>query len=77
MCFVPNSIIGNVNQRGVKRPATDSGRAGARRRTHPIQMLMRLALIDVFIVAAPSGLLCWVLPQTPAPRQRRGCRAEG
>ena len=29
-----------------------------------MQMLMRLALIDVFIVAAPIGLLCWVLPQT-------------
>ncbi len=29
-----------------------------------LQMLMRLALIDIFIVAAPIGLLCWVLPQT-------------
>jgi len=29
-----------------------------------LQMLMRLALIDVFIVAAPIGLLCWALPQT-------------
>ena len=27
-------------------------------------MLMRLALIDVLLVAAPLGLLCWVLPQT-------------
>ncbi len=29
-----------------------------------LQMLMRLALIDVLLVAAPMGLLCWVLPQT-------------
>lgn len=29
-----------------------------------IQMLMRLALVDVLIVVAPLGLLCWVLPQT-------------
>jgi hypothetical protein len=29
-----------------------------------LQMLMRLALIDVLLVAAPLGLLCWVLPQT-------------
>src|SRR5262249_41222278 len=27
-------------------------------------MLMRLALIDVLLVIAPLGLLCWVLPQT-------------
>ena len=27
-------------------------------------MLMRLALIDVLLVVAPLGLLCWVLPQT-------------
>src|SRR4051794_4694482 len=29
-----------------------------------LQMLMRLALIDVLLVCAPLGLLCWVLPQT-------------
>src|SRR5207244_12164106 len=29
-----------------------------------LQMLMRLALVDVLIVVAPLGLLCWVLPQT-------------
>ena len=29
-----------------------------------LQMLMRLALIDVLLVAAPLGLLCWMLPQT-------------
>jgi len=29
-----------------------------------IQMLMRLALIDVLLVVAPLGLLCWILPQT-------------
>lgn len=29
-----------------------------------IQMLMRLALIDVLLVVAPLALLCWVLPQT-------------
>src|SRR5207237_10470457 len=29
-----------------------------------LQMLMRLALVDVLLVAAPLGLLCWVLPQT-------------
>jgi len=29
-----------------------------------IQMLMRLALVDVLLVVAPLGLLCWVLPQT-------------
>jgi hypothetical protein len=29
-----------------------------------LQMLMRLALIDVLLVASPLGLLCWVLPQT-------------
>ena len=29
-----------------------------------LQMLMRLALIDVLLVSAPLGLLCWILPQT-------------
>jgi len=29
-----------------------------------IQMLMRLALVDVLLVTAPIGLLCWILPQT-------------
>jgi hypothetical protein len=29
-----------------------------------IQMLMRLALIDVLLITAPLGLLCWILPQT-------------
>ena len=29
-----------------------------------LQMLMRLALIDVLLVTAPLGLLCWILPQT-------------
>lgn len=29
-----------------------------------IQMLMRLALIDVLLVVSPVALLCWVLPQT-------------
>jgi len=29
-----------------------------------LQMLMRLALIDMLLVIAPLGLLCWVLPQT-------------
>ena len=29
-----------------------------------LQQLMRLALIDVLLVASPLGLLCWVLPQT-------------
>jgi hypothetical protein len=29
-----------------------------------IQMLMRLALLDVLLITAPLGLLCWVLPQT-------------
>jgi hypothetical protein len=29
-----------------------------------IQMLMRLALVDVLLVTAPLGLLCWILPQT-------------
>jgi len=29
-----------------------------------IQMLMRLALVDVLLITAPLGLLCWVLPQT-------------
>ena len=31
-----------------------------------IQMLMRLALIDVMLVVAPAALLCWALPQTQA-----------
>src|SRR5204862_4580431 len=31
-----------------------------------LQQLMRLALVDVLLVAAPLGLLCWVLPQTQA-----------
>ncbi|MHB1131009.1 MAG: conjugal transfer protein TrbL family protein [Chloroflexota bacterium] len=29
-----------------------------------LQMLMRLALVDVLIVVAPLASLCWVLPQT-------------
>ncbi len=29
-----------------------------------LQMLMRLALVDVLLVVAPLALLCWVLPQT-------------
>jgi len=29
-----------------------------------LQMLMRLALVDVLLVVSPLGLLCWVLPQT-------------
>ncbi len=29
-----------------------------------IQMLMRLVLVDVLLIAAPLGLLCWILPQT-------------
>src|SRR5207248_4947075 len=29
-----------------------------------LQMLLRLALVDVLLVVAPLGLLCWVLPQT-------------
>ena len=29
-----------------------------------IQQLMRVALLDVLVVAAPIALLCWVLPQT-------------
>jgi hypothetical protein len=28
------------------------------------QMLMRLALVDVLLIVAPIGLLCWILPQT-------------
>lgn len=31
-----------------------------------LQMLLRLALLDLLIVAAPLGLLCWALPQTQA-----------
>lgn len=29
-----------------------------------LQMLMRMALLDVLIVTAPLGILCWILPQT-------------
>jgi hypothetical protein len=29
-----------------------------------VQMLMRLVLVDVLLVVAPLGLLCWILPQT-------------
>ena len=29
-----------------------------------IQMLMRLALLDILLVSAPAALLCWALPQT-------------
>jgi hypothetical protein len=29
-----------------------------------LQQLMRLALVDVLLVVAPIGMLCWVLPQT-------------
>lgn len=29
-----------------------------------VQMLMRLALVDVLLILAPLALLCWVLPQT-------------
>jgi hypothetical protein len=29
-----------------------------------LQMLMRLALVDVLLVLSPVALLCWVLPQT-------------
>jgi hypothetical protein len=29
-----------------------------------LQVLMRLALIDVLLVVSPLALLCWVLPQT-------------
>jgi len=29
-----------------------------------LQQLMRLALVDVLLVVAPLGTLCWVLPQT-------------
>lgn len=35
-----------------------------------LQMLMRLALIDVLIVVAPLALLCWTLPQTQGWAQR-------
>ena len=31
-----------------------------------IQMVVRLAMLDVLIVTAPLGLVCWVLPQTHA-----------
>jgi Conjugal transfer protein TrbL len=31
-----------------------------------IQMMVRLAMLDVLIVTAPLGLVCWVLPQTHA-----------
>ena len=29
-----------------------------------IQMLMRLVFVDVLLIVAPLGLLCWILPQT-------------
>jgi hypothetical protein len=29
-----------------------------------LQMLMRLALVDILLVISPLGLVCWVLPQT-------------
>jgi hypothetical protein len=29
-----------------------------------VQMLMRLALVDVLLILAPLALLCWVVPQT-------------
>jgi len=29
-----------------------------------LQMLMRLALVDVLLVVSPLALLCWILPQT-------------
>ena len=29
-----------------------------------VQMVVRLAMLDVLIVTAPLGLVCWVLPQT-------------
>lgn len=29
-----------------------------------LQMLMRLALVDLLLIAAPLGLVCWVLPPT-------------
>lgn len=35
-----------------------------------LQMLMRLALIDVLIVVAPLALLCWTLPQTQGLARR-------
>jgi hypothetical protein len=35
-----------------------------------LQMLARLALVDVLIVVAPLGLLCWVLPQTQGYARR-------
>ncbi len=31
-----------------------------------LQMLLRLALLDLLIVLGPLGLLCWALPQTQA-----------
>lgn len=31
-----------------------------------IQMVVRLAMLDLLIVTAPLGLVCWVLPQTQA-----------
>lgn len=31
-----------------------------------IQMVVRLAMLDVLIVTAPLGLICWILPQTHA-----------
>lgn len=29
-----------------------------------LQQLMRLALVDVLLIAAPLGLVCWIVPQT-------------
>jgi hypothetical protein len=38
-----------------------------------LRMLMRLALLDVLLVASPLALLCWVLPQTQGwPDSGRG-----
>jgi hypothetical protein len=31
-----------------------------------LEMLLRLALLDLLIITAPLGLLCWALPQTQA-----------
>jgi len=35
-----------------------------------LQMLTRLALVDMLLVIAPLGLLCWVLPQTESWARR-------
>lgn len=34
------------------------------------QMLMRLVLVDVLLILAPLGLICWILPQTQAWARR-------